>query len=266
VVANYQLVAAQQAVAAVGAQVAEQGVTAPAVAGVATAALAGVASSGLPLVDVLHTAQNLTGLSMLVSTMVSDAGRQASLLSISSRPGLSGYVRMLNPPSCSRCVVQAGKFFRTNEGFERHPGCDCIHVAVGNEDMAHELGLISNPNKYFDSLTAEVQNRTFTKAGAEAIRQGADIGQVVNARSGMNTAQIMPRGWIPKGRLASQDVFGRHVFTTTSGITRRGLFGKANESRTRKLPVRLMPESVIALAKGNPDEARRLLSLYGYLL
>lgn len=74
------------------------------------------------------------------------------------------------------------------------------------------------------------QDKVFGKAGAESIRQGADISQVVNARSGMYSAH---------GRLL-----------TTAGGARR---------------VRLMPEQIIREAGGNRQEAVRLLGLHGYL-
>lgn len=34
-----------------------------------------------------------------------------------------GYVRVLNPPSCGRCAILAGRFYRWSAGFQRHPMC-----------------------------------------------------------------------------------------------------------------------------------------------
>jgi hypothetical protein len=55
-------------------------------------------------------------------------------------------------------------------------------------------------------------------------------------------------------------MFGRDVFVTTEGVTKNGVYGK---TRGRK-PVRLMPESILAIATDR-DDAIRLLKLYGYL-
>jgi hypothetical protein len=64
-------------------------------------------------------------------TQVADAARAAEGVSITAseptdRTGKKvevGWIRVLNPPSCSRCVLLAGRFYRWNEGFERHPNC-----------------------------------------------------------------------------------------------------------------------------------------------
>lgn len=89
------------------------------------------------------------------------------------------------------------------------------------------------------------QDRVFGKAGAEAIRAGADIGQVVNARRGMSSAAV----------------FGREVAVTNEGTTNRRRFGQKLSTRRP----RLMPEQIIAEAKGDRAEAVRLLSLHGYI-
>lgn len=72
---------------------------------------------------------------MLAVSTVQDAGRQADSVAIFSRPNV-GWVRMVNPPCCDRCAVLAGKFFRGNEGFQRHPRCSCQHVpSVGDTSV-----------------------------------------------------------------------------------------------------------------------------------
>ena len=194
-----------------------------------------------------------------VKTLMSDTGRAVESIGVASRPGV-GYVRMLNPPSCPRCVVLAGKFYRYNRGFRRHPGCDCRHIP-SRESVAGDLTV--DPDRYFRGLSEQQQNKTFGQAGAQAIRDGADITQVVNARRGMTTAQV----------------FGRELMTTTEGITRRGVAyaamrnagyaqrstdirnGRYFQARTP----RLMPESLYQIAEDRAD-ALRLLRLYGYLV
>ncbi|MBX4168053.1 hypothetical protein K3M35_05150 [Rhodococcus sp. DMU2021] len=217
----------------------------------------------------------LTALIQRVQTQVADAARASTALSIAARPGV-GYVRMLNPPSCARCAVLAGKFYRYNRGFPRHPGCDCRHIPARENDADD---LRTDPNEYFNSLSTEQQDTLFTKSGAEAIRLGADVSQVVNARRDMSTDSLNVAGWIPKGRLTRTEVYGQRLATTTEGVTRRGAayraMSQAGYARRQtdvrngrryfqaKAP-RLMPEALLEIAEGR-DDALRLLKLYGYL-
>lgn len=170
---------------------------------------------------------------LIVRTQVADAGRVADQVALVARPRFTGYVRMLSLPSCARCVVLAGKRYRWNAGFKRHFRCDCRHIPT-SEDAAGDLR--TDPKAYFKSLPREEQDKLFTAAGAQAIRDGADISRVVNASRGTYTA-------------------GGRKFTTEA-TTRRGI----------NRPVRLMPEQVYLEAKGNRDEALRLLRLHGYLI
>ena len=140
---------------------------------------------------------------------------------------------------------------------------------------------------YFDRLSREEQDKAFTRAGAEAIRDGADISQVVNARRGARGltpagARItadearMLRGGRDRGRLETVDVFGHDLAVTTEGVTTRGVAGVrlgAKETGTKQgrryrsaKPPRLMPESIYKIAGNDRDEAIRLLKRYGYIL
>lgn len=186
-------------------------------------------------------AQRGQWLSMATGTLLSDTGRQAESLGMGVRP-VSGYVRMLNPPSCSRCVVLAGRWYRKSSGFARHPGCDCRHIPA-SESVGGDLTV--DPAEYFDSLTTDEQDATFGTAGAGAIREGADIGQVVNARRGVRVAQVG----------------GRRVLTTTEGTTRRG---QASRAATGRRGARLMPETIAQVATDR-DDYLRLLRVNGYL-
>lgn len=90
-------------------------------------------------------------------------------------------------------------------------------------------------------MTAAEREKSFTKAGAEAIGLGAEIGRVVNARVGMDTAQV----------------FGRELKVTNALRKRYG-------QGPRGQKVRLMPESIAQIADG-VDDHLRLLRLYGYI-
>lgn len=260
---------------------------------VETAALVGVASDGRALDSLMYGAvitskgqvaegastsqaweSGLSSLLTRLQVQVADASRAATSLHIASRRGV-GYVRMLNPPSCSRCVVLAGRFYRYNQGFDRHPGCDCRHIPA-NEDRAGDLR--TDPRLYFESRSVAQQDKEFTIAGAQAIRDGADMSQVVNARRGMSTAQVNLAGWIPEGKLSTKSAYGQSIATTDEGVTRLGvayqamsMAGYAERStdvRGRryfkaKAP-RLMPETIYQIAEDRPD-ALRLLKLYGYM-
>lgn len=252
-IASGQVAAARTATAYVPRLLQELGVEAPAVARPRPVAFIG-ASSGVTLPQMLDTAR-LRALSVAAGgagpdvvaastlslvqgmgrTQVADAARQATAVEMAARPAIKGYVRVLNPPACSRCVLLAGREYRWNAGFQRHPGCDCRHLPV---TVAADQGPLVDPRAYFDSLPRAEQDRVFTAAGAEAIREGADVGRVVNARSGMTTAQVG----------------GRSVRATTVGTGRR-----------RRRPLRLLPESIFDLADGDRNESIRLLRANGYI-
>src|SRR5690606_41647788 len=61
------------------------------------------------------------------SDLLSDTGRTAEKMAGHSLL-VSGYVRMLNPPSCGRCVILAGTETSSRTAFKRHPGCDCRNI------------------------------------------------------------------------------------------------------------------------------------------
>jgi hypothetical protein len=139
--------------------------------------------------------------------------------------------------------------------------------------MRREAGLLS-------------QEDAFTVAGAQAIRDGADIGQVVNARRGAwglsapgrltEAEQKILKGGKAKAYLQRVDVFGRQIYITTEGTTRRGALGKklgawsddavkdsGSDYRRAKTP-RLMPEGIYEIAEDRED-AIRLLRRFGFI-
>lgn len=143
----------------------------------------------------------LTG---MLLTVMADTGRSVVGADIAQRPTLTGYVRMLNPPSCSRCVILAGKWFRWNQGFLRHPRCDCRHIPA-SESIAGDL--TTDPYEYFNSLTREAQEKTFGRIEARAIRDGGDIYRVENLRlRGLGTAKGNLRYGTPS-RLTVDDIY-----------------------------------------------------------
>ena len=269
-VSRLQLDAATRGAGYGGNTLADQGLYEAPEAWVDPSSLAGVSSRGASLGAALysaipHTKDLIAGgmpervalargrevLQMSAATQVADAGRTAAGLDTFARPKV-GYVRMLNPPSCSRCSVLAGRFYRNNEGFRRHPRCDCVHVPTTRTEAAESEGLVHDPYAYFESLSESAQDKTFGKAQAQAIRDGADLFQVVNARRGMSYAGVSSDG-TRRGQKVVSDF-------TREGTTRRALWGGANPKGKR-----LTPDAIYA--QGLPREATLdLLAKHGYLL
>lgn len=111
----------------------------------------------------------------LVGSLVQDAGRAAESVASTSRPTV-GYVRYLSPPSCSRCAVLAGRVYRYSQGFQRHPGCDCVMIPTTDEAGPE---LVADPT----DLIREGKVTGMSKADLRALDDGADLGRVVNVRS-----------------------------------------------------------------------------------
>jgi hypothetical protein len=214
---------------------------------------------GMPQQRALRASQDQ--LRRMVATQVQDAGRVAQGAATAAAPQVGGYYRYLTAPSCSRCVVLAGRWYRWSSGFARHPRCDCVHVPAPDHSLDGDPRLVE-PRGYFDSLTEAEQDAAFTAAGARAIRDGADVAQVVNARrgaAGMSTASRLTaaeqralRGGPGRALPTRTNPFGRALATTTAG--RRPAGGGP----------RLMPEAIYALAVDRED-ATRLLRRNGFI-
>jgi hypothetical protein len=213
---------------------------------VSVAPLAGVASDGRDLATLLYQpairsltalkqgatverarAAGLLSLDVITRTQVADAGRAAEQVAIAARPQLQGFVRMLSRPSCSRCIILAGRWYRWNAGFRRHPRCDCRAIPAQERGAGD---LTTNPRKAFEALSPAEQDRVFGSGGAAAIREGADISRVVNADRGTYVAA-----------------------------------GKRMTYEAARRRPRLMPSQIFKEANGNRSEAIRLLKLHGYL-
>ncbi|GFH34299.1 hypothetical protein [Streptomyces pacificus] len=234
---------------------------------------------GAGMSDVDAMMRGLNQLLRMAASEVTDASRSATGAGITGRRTIQGYIRIATSPCCARCAILSGKEFGWNRGFQRHPRCDCVHmpatlIARGRGGRGRGLpdrpGTVTNAKDYFNSLSRRDQDRIFTIAGARAIRDGADITSVVNARRGMYTA----------------DAYRRRVAATREGTTRRGAFYRAErrrvEERTgtrfardriearRGLPgfqlrtPRLLPEEIYRLA-ATRDEAIAMLRRFGYI-
>lgn len=239
-----------------------------------------VIATGRPAVEAFQV--GAAWLATVVGSAVQDMGRQADLVAgVGSKR--THYIRVLSPGACSRCAVLAGKSSGAVP-FKRHPRCKC-GVWPAQNGAKTPGGLWDDPGTYFDSLTTTEQNRRFTNAGAEAIRRGADIGQVVNARRGAYgiayNARITTPPPIVRRRLKPLTIGVRSdgsplkVYVTTEGTTARGDFGRTELNLTgqaikegryrRSTSIRVMPEQVAVMAGDDPLRWIELLRRYGYL-
>lgn len=164
------------------------------------AMLAGGAAESIALASGLNAALTYT------QTEVADAGRTAlQAQMISDYQNTAGHERVVHLPACDRCIILSGKFYRYSTGFQRHPRCDCTMRPVTRDEWMDGTP-VQSPTELFASMSAEQQAKAFGAANAEAIRAGADMSQVVNARQG------------------AMQVAGE--WTTKSGTTSRGLAGQ----------------------------------------
>lgn len=173
-------------------------------------------------------------LDMLVRTVVADTGRQADKVAMFGNRRVTSYVRVVEMPACSRCIILAGNEYSMSTGFARHPNCDCTMEPVTRKHKP----IVADPQDLYDAMSDAQRRKTFGKAGAKAIADGARLSSVVNARKGM----------------AKIEMHGVRVHVTYTGTG----------SRKKKRPPRLMPEEIYRIADSRED-AIRLLYKNGYL-
>lgn len=231
-----------------------EGVTDEALAAVVAAAFAGRSADGRDLAEALYypaivALQGIAGgdavdralaageasLEAIVRTEVADAGRNADQVALTAQKGLAGYIRVIVGATCRNCTILAGKWYGWNEGFLRHPRCDCIHLPAS---QARSAGLVANPQEIYDNLTVKERTEAgWSHADQEAIAAGADLNQVTNARRAVYRAG------------------GRE-------LTR---INRQRTSRRGRRSERLTPNQIFAQAKDDRDEAINLLQANGYL-
>ena len=179
-----QLGAARMGAAYVPEVLAEQGMDVRPVARVNPVAFAGRAADGRDLRSLLDLAVSKSrmagdldaGLQFMwtvAETELEDAHRQAIQAATVARPR-TGYVRMVNTPCCKDCALQAGRFFRSNEGFLRHPHCRCYHLPT------------TDPRTQYATYPDPSEITGLTDGERKALEAGGDISQVLNARRGAN--------------------------------------------------------------------------------
>lgn len=280
-----QLVAEVEAMLRVEASLRTSPIVPEAFAGVTQGTTYALAEGGLPLETIAHRSADIMKRSVLAGmgsaavleagysymraiagSTVTDTARNASFTRQNTSTILKDYVRAVQPGACSRCIVLAGKE-SSDKPFLRHPLCRCYAMPVAE---ITDGTIAEDPMDWFKSLSPAEQDKRFTKAGAEAIREGADIGRVVNARRGADGIMYNSHGagsGRPRGARMQKRIIGMHkdgtpieVYATNELISRRGrkLY---NYSAGR----RLMPESILSMANGDRALFRRMLADYGYM-
>lgn len=250
-------------------------------------ALSGAASDGRPLETltyepVIRTKTLIKGgltlseamlggmaqMNRIVANEVATAGSSAAGIAMVANRTVTGYVRAIRPGACARCAILAGRWYRYNADFQRHPHCGCYGVPSTRSNRGH----LTDPMSFFNGLSRAEQDRRFTIGGAAAIREGADISQVVNVRR--------------KGALYTTTAYGRTVSATREGTSRLGSFyEQMRREETRRTGVRyaqsrtdvrrgipsyelrtprLTPSQIFRMSEDR-TELIRLLKRFGYL-
>ena len=166
---------------------------------------------------------------------------------------------MVNPPCCQRCAVLAGKHFKWNQGFQRHPRCDCRHIPFAESDP-FDPGIHIGPDDVKD----------LTKAQRMAIDDGADMNQVINSRRagsrrglGMSTTEgTTLSGWASQVRRELARQRGEVAKETSTKVGRRGYVQNYVVRRTGARPT---PEAIYRFAESR-EEAIKLLAANGYIV
>ncbi|MGY2747217.1 hypothetical protein ACVWZ8_004334 [Arthrobacter sp. UYCu723] len=218
--------------------------------------------------DVLRAGGNFV--SATARTALLDSGRTADRVQMFARPEYKQWVRQIGPGACSRCIMLAG-MSSWRKAFARHPNCHCVAVPAGE---TFDAAIETTPKAYFDSLSQEEQARRFTKAGAHVIREGADISRVVNARRGALGIKYGPRiipepgkrSMLPRN-IGTQDK-PIWVYETVELTGKRARKTYSYGSLDKRLPqgTRLMPETIVKIARGDRARLNDLLRHYGYII
>lgn len=215
-----------------------------------------------------------TWMMTMAGTILQDTARNASWTRQNTSTVLTDYVRCIQPGACSRCIQLAG-MSTASTTFRRHPQCRCYAAPVPE---VPDGSVETDPQGYFESLSTAEQDRVFTKAGAEAIRSGADLNRVVNARAGAfgikynrheNPKLDRATDYHPRsGRRLQKRMIGKGpdgqpimVYSTVELTGRREL----RSGKRYRDGIRLMPEQILHMAGKNPQRYRELLKHYGYM-
>lgn len=213
-------------------------------------------TSGRPIVQALVSGQAL--LDAIVQTAVADTGRAADSVGMTARPSVTGYIRVVEAGACSRCIVLAGAEYQTDRAFLRHPRCKCGMEPVTRDHTPDAL----SPKRLVAQMSEEQKRTTFGEAGARALAEGADIGQLVNARRGMQSASVLGGRAVTTTEGTVRGEFRRREFRR---LQASGAIPRSRSARGfRPTRARLMPAEIFRLADDR-EHAVQLLRDNGFI-
>lgn len=137
-------------------------------------------------------------LTSATGTMLSDTGRSAEKVAGNARK-VKLWTRMLNPPSCGRCVVLAGTTSGSDEAFLRHPKCFPAGVTVSGPalDAAsrrwYEGELVTLTTASGENLSLTGNHPVLTRRGwvpANLLKEGDDVFRSTRPKGA--TALVVP--------------------------------------------------------------------------
>jgi hypothetical protein len=249
----------------------------PGAGGVIPSAFAGVDGAGRPLAGVLMapiwTALRLVTagrpivqalvagratLDAIAQTAVADVGRAADSVAMTARPAVTGYIRVVEGGACSRCIILAGNEYQTDKAFLRHPRCKCGMEPVTRQHRPRP----ASPDELVAQMSEEQKRKTFGQAGTKALNDGADLGQLVNARRGMASASTLGGRPVTTTEGTARGEFRRQEFRR---LQQAGAIPRSQSIRGfRPTTARLMPEEIYRTAD-NREHAVQLLRRHGYI-
>jgi hypothetical protein len=211
--------------------------------------------------------KGMLDLQRMVASEVADAGSSAAGVAMVGNRQVTGYIRRVRPGACARCAILSGRWYKYNADFQRHKRCQCYGVPATKVRPGERL----DPMGFFNGLSRAEQDRRFTEKGAQAIRDGADIYQVVNARKGIQMLDAYERSVLAtrKGTASTSLYYRRKRDAAEAATGIRYARGSADLEaglpRFRLTAPRLMPEEIYKLASDR-EELIGLLKRYGYLI
>ncbi|WP_328611773.1 hypothetical protein OG943_22525 [Amycolatopsis sp. NBC_00345] len=239
---------------------------------IVAAAFAGRAANGLSLASLMDFAftyyrralaphdppseASSMGLARLLrysSTEVADAGRLAVHVGSVLEPEVAGYERVVHLPACGGCIQLAGRLYRYSTGFLRHPRCDCSMKPVTREQWRTQRAG-NTPAALFEAMTRQQQDKAFGPGGAAAIRAGADLSRVINARRKGSV-------YVAGGREYTRDS------TTVRGVGRQlGQLGRTRGQRHRTSGTARPTPAQLVTSVSDKAELIEQLRRFGYVV
>lgn len=124
------------------------------------------------------------------STELADAGREATAGAMLLDPHVDGYTRAVRLPACGRCLVLAGKRYKLDAGFARHPRCDCFQTP-----RLRSSDPVPDAEKLFARMSEAEQAKAIGAEAARRVREGqVSLSTVVNRTvTGVEAPKPAPR-------------------------------------------------------------------------